>query len=141
MAIVNKAFERFAAIERPVGIGRGAGAGIAALAFMLGLFVADPAAAQSRGSQSDQQACTPDVFRLCSADIPDEKRIVACLVRSRAQLSPACRTVFAEPPRHGPATRKARKSRPGTKTTRTARHGKPMRITSEKKQHRKTRVD
>jgi hypothetical protein len=45
-------------------------------------------------SQEDQTACTPDVMRLCQQDIPDHGRIIACLVRSRLQLSPACSVVF-----------------------------------------------
>jgi hypothetical protein len=52
---------------------------------------ASPAFAQS---QEDQAACTPDVMRLCQQDIPDQSRIVACLVRSKLQLSPACSGVF-----------------------------------------------
>jgi hypothetical protein len=52
---------------------------------------ASPALAQS---QEDQAACTPDVMQLCQQDIPDHSRIVACLVRSRLQLSPACSAVF-----------------------------------------------
>lgn len=59
---------------------------IAALAIAAG-----PAFAQS---QEDQTACTPDVMRLCQQDIPDQSRIVACLVRSRLQLSQACSGVF-----------------------------------------------
>jgi hypothetical protein len=59
---------------------------VAALALGIG-----PAFAQS---QEDQAACTPDVMRLCQQDIPDHSRIVACLVRSRLQLSPACSGVF-----------------------------------------------
>ena len=55
---------------------------------------AGPAFAQS---QEDQTACTPDVMRLCQQDIPDHDRIVACLVRSRLQLSPACSVVFNRP--------------------------------------------
>jgi hypothetical protein len=55
---------------------------------------AGPAFAQS---QEDQTACTPDVMRLCQQDIPDHDRIVACLVRSRPQLSPACSVVFNRP--------------------------------------------
>ena len=31
------------------------------------------------GTVEEQMACTPDVFRLCSAQIPSEERIVACL--------------------------------------------------------------
>jgi hypothetical protein len=59
---------------------------IAALAIAAG-----PAFAQS---QEDQAACTPDVMRLCQQDIPDQGRIIACLVRSKLQLSPACSGVF-----------------------------------------------
>lgn len=47
------------------------------------------------GTQQEQEACTPDVFRLCSAQIPNEDRIVACLNRHLAKLSPACRAVMA----------------------------------------------
>lgn len=46
------------------------------------------------GTADEQQACTPDVFRLCSAQIPNEDRIVACLNRHQAKLSPACRAVM-----------------------------------------------
>ena len=59
---------------------------IAALACAAG-----PAFAQS---QEDQAACTPDVMRLCQQDIPDGGRIIACLVRSKLQLSPTCAGVF-----------------------------------------------
>ena len=52
---------------------------------------ASPAFAQS---QADQAACTPDVMRLCQQDIPDRGRVVACLLKSRLQLSPACSSVF-----------------------------------------------
>lgn len=46
------------------------------------------------GSVDDQLACTPDVFRLCASEIPDEDRIVKCLNRKMASLSPACRQVM-----------------------------------------------
>lgn len=59
---------------------------VAALAMAAG-----PAFAQS---QEDQAACTPDVMRFCQQDIPDQSRIIACLVRSKPQLSPACSEVF-----------------------------------------------
>jgi hypothetical protein len=48
-----------------------------------------------RGTQQEQEACTPDVHRLCAAYIPDEKRIVACLRANIRRLSPACRKVFS----------------------------------------------
>jgi len=50
-----------------------------------------PAFAQS---QDVQTACTPDVMSLCQQDIPDHDRIIACLVRSSLQLSPACSLLF-----------------------------------------------
>jgi hypothetical protein len=63
------------------------------LAFIVAVLAiyAGPAIAQS---QDDQAACTPDVMRLCQQDIPDRDRIIACLVRSKLQLSPACSGVF-----------------------------------------------
>jgi len=62
-----------------------------ALAFIAAITAPLPAFAQS---QEDQAACTPDVMRLCQQDIPDQNRVVACLVRSKLQLSPACSGVF-----------------------------------------------
>jgi hypothetical protein len=50
------------------------------------------------GTAEEQSACTPDVLSLCLFDIPNEERIVACLNRNRAQLSPACRAVIEGPP-------------------------------------------
>ncbi len=47
-----------------------------------------------RGSQADQEACTPDVFRLCSDFVPDEPQILACLQAKHDQLSPACGKVI-----------------------------------------------
>ncbi|MHC2256635.1 hypothetical protein ACVILK_006327 [Bradyrhizobium embrapense] len=57
-----------------------------------------------------QQACTPDAFRLCGPEIPDVDRITACMIRNKAQLSPACRAFF----RGGPEPREAseREERP-----------------------------
>ncbi len=53
---------------------------------------------QDRGSQSDQDACRPEVFRLCADAIPDETEIVACLQRRVAELNPACRQVIDPAP-------------------------------------------
>jgi hypothetical protein len=55
---------------------------------------ASAAAEEYRGTMQQQMACTPDVFRLCGAAIPDVNRIVACLQSNTAQLSGACRAVF-----------------------------------------------
>jgi hypothetical protein len=45
-------------------------------------------------SGAERAACTPDVMRLCSAQIPDARAITACLRAKRAALSTACRTVM-----------------------------------------------
>jgi len=47
-----------------------------------------------RGTWEQQMACTPDVWRLCSDQIPDASRIVACLRANTPQLSNNCRAVF-----------------------------------------------
>jgi hypothetical protein len=44
-----------------------------------------------------QQACTPDAFRLCGDAIPDVDRVTVCMIRNRAQLSPGCRAYFRSP--------------------------------------------
>src|SRR5947207_13911709 len=56
-----------------------------------------------RGTWEQQRACTPDVWRLCGAQIPDVDRIVACLRRNTPPLSDRLRAVFEQsdnaPPR------------------------------------------
>jgi len=47
-----------------------------------------------RGTWEQQMACTPDVWRLCSEQVPDVSRIVACLRQNTPQLSNNCRAVF-----------------------------------------------
>jgi hypothetical protein len=65
-------------------------------------------AQEHRGTMEQQMACTPDVFRLCGAAIPDENRIVACLQANTPQLSAPCRAVFESsdsaipPPQNAP---------------------------------------
>jgi hypothetical protein len=56
--------------------------------------VQNAALAQHSGTLEQQMACTPDVFRLCGAQIPDENRIVACLRQNTVSLSGPCRAVF-----------------------------------------------
>jgi hypothetical protein len=64
-------------------------------------------AQEYRGTADQQQACMGDVFRLCSSEIPDVGRIVACLKHERPRLSDGCRAVFG-----GASTRMAsRRSR------------------------------
>jgi len=45
-----------------------------------------------------EQACTSDAFRLCSAEIPDVDRVTACMVARKSQLSPPCRAQFRPDP-------------------------------------------
>jgi hypothetical protein len=75
-------------------LARGAAVFVAAmlLSVLAGGF--SSANAQYRGTPEMQQACTPDVMRLCSADIPDVERITVCMKRNRPNLSPACGAVF-----------------------------------------------
>jgi hypothetical protein len=47
-----------------------------------------------RGTMEQQMACTPDVWRLCSDQIPDVSAITACLRRNTPNLSDGCRAVF-----------------------------------------------
>jgi hypothetical protein len=58
--------------------------------------------AEYRGTQDQQQACTPDVMRLCSDSVPDVNRIVACLRRNRSNLSAPCGAVFGVGGAHRP---------------------------------------
>jgi hypothetical protein len=51
-------------------------------------------AEEYRGTWEQQMACTPDVWRLCSDQIPDVSRIVTCLRQNTPQLSNNCRAVF-----------------------------------------------
>jgi len=46
----------------------------------------------------EQQACSPDAFRLCGSEIPDIDRVTACMVRKQSQLSPECRKFFRPSP-------------------------------------------
>ncbi len=64
------------------------------LGFALVLAFATHSAPSFAASAEERQACTPDVFRLCSSEIPSVDRIVACMKRERPKLSPACAKVF-----------------------------------------------
>ena len=60
-----------------------------------GLGAVAPASSQEyRGTWEQQMACTPDVWRLCSDQVPDVNRIVSCLRQNTPQLSNGCRAVF-----------------------------------------------
>jgi len=57
--------------------------------------IASPATSIAQDTPEARQACTPDVFRLCSAHIPDADEITACLRAKNAELSAACRKFVA----------------------------------------------
>ena len=44
--------------------------------------------------QEAVQACTGDAIRLCPQTLLDEEQTAACMMTYRAQLSPACRSVY-----------------------------------------------
>jgi hypothetical protein len=58
--------------------------------------------AEYRGTQEQQQACTPDVMRLCPDSVPAVNRIVSCLRRNRSNLSAPCGAVFGAGGAHRP---------------------------------------
>ena len=92
----------------------------------LGLLLAPVGAAKAQGYQGEQDAqsaCTPDVFRLCSQFIPNRGPIVACLTRSRALLSPACRAFFKAPTRVAKAKVGKKRAAKGRKARRAKRRG------------------
>jgi hypothetical protein len=91
---------------------------ILAFALTAGSFVIHGAALaqDNRGTMEQQMACTPDVMRLCGAQIPDVDRIVACLRYNTPQLSEPCRAVF-EPADSMPQ----QQGQPARRSDRTAR--------------------
>lgn len=67
-------------------------------------------------SPDEEQACTPDAFRLCSSEIPDQVRITACMERQKASLSPACKVFFQTPGPTANRSSAARAPKPMTLT-------------------------
>jgi hypothetical protein len=63
---------------------------------LLGAAALAPALAQV--SPEVQQACTPDVMRLCNEFVPDVAKITACMNRKRALVSQTCKAAI-HPPR------------------------------------------
>jgi hypothetical protein len=78
-----------------------------------------------------QQACTPDAFRLCGDAIPDVDRVTVCMIRNKAQLSPACRVFFRAPePERAPVVTPVTTRKPVRLTPVTAR--KPISVKPKK---------
>jgi hypothetical protein len=64
-------------------------------AVLIAIAIALPSSASlAQGTRAQRMACSGDVWRLCSSAIPSVDRIVACLKRERARLSPGCQSVF-----------------------------------------------
>ena len=82
--------------------------GIAAAALLL----LSTGSAGAQGTSREREACTPDVFRLCGAYIPDTDRIAACLRASGPRLSQACYDVFFPPQEVVIEPRRRYRSRP-----------------------------
>jgi len=70
---------------------RGLGFG-AVLSFALLIMGQNGASAQ--GTPEQQEACKPDVFRLCGNFIPNVEPIIACLKANERNLSPPCHDVM-----------------------------------------------
>jgi hypothetical protein len=63
----------------------------------LALLLYTETSAIAQGTDQQREACTPDVFRLCGAYIPDVDRITACLRGNGSRLSRPCYDVFFPP--------------------------------------------
>ncbi len=73
------------------------------LMFATALAVSMWPAASRAYSPEQEQACTGDAMRLCSAYIPDVDRITVCMIQNKSQLTPGCRVHFrSEPSRVAP---------------------------------------
>lgn len=59
------------------------------------LLLASPAMAQQL-SAAQREACSGDFGKYCKGTVPGGGRIIACLARHNAELTPACQKVLAE---------------------------------------------
>lgn len=78
------------------------------------LATAWPAPSFSQGTPEQRLACTPDVFRLCSAFIPNADDITICLRERNSELSDACRQVIQVEITQMPGTRDSNSTRKRT---------------------------
>jgi hypothetical protein len=47
-------------------------------------------------SAEQRAACTPDAYKLCAQEIPNEHAVARCMLRKKPSLSPVCRRVVGE---------------------------------------------
>ena len=83
-----------------------------------------PASSQAY-TPEQEQACTPDAFRLCGSEIPDVGRVTACMVAKKSQLSPACRAHFRPDAEPREAVVRPAAGRPDRAGERASRSAKP----------------
>ena len=62
-----------------------------------------PAAGEAY-TPEQEQACTSDAFRLCSAQIPNVDAVTQCMAAKKSQLSPDCRAQFRSEPKVTPVS-------------------------------------
>jgi hypothetical protein len=79
-------------------------------------FVGQGGASAQQGTPEQQQACQPDVMRLCGNFIPDVDRIVACLKYNEPNLNPACHDVMFPYVPEEPKPKARLKAKPKKKT-------------------------
>jgi hypothetical protein len=75
--------------------------------------------ASAQGTPEQQEACKPDVFRLCGNFIPNVDAIIACLKTNEPNLSSPCHEVMfpyvPEPPKPKAKPRAKAKPKPKKK--------------------------
>jgi hypothetical protein len=88
-----------------------------AAALAIALSGIGPTRASAQGTPEQQEACKPDVFRLCGNFIPNVEPIIACLKANAPNLSPPCHDVMfpyvPEPPK--PKAKAKSKAKPKPK--------------------------
>jgi hypothetical protein len=68
--------------------------GILATATAAALIASLSTALAYQPTSEQRSACMSDVIKLCASDIPNTDRIINCLARQKAQVSPRCRVFF-----------------------------------------------
>ena len=63
-------------------------------AVMVASAIGGSADAFAQGTMQQQNACRPDVFRLCASHIPNVGEIVGCLRGNESRLSEPCHQVM-----------------------------------------------
>ncbi len=55
------------------------------------LLASSSSAGFAQGTPEQRAACMGDVFKVCSAEIPNVAKVTACMKANGPKLSPACR--------------------------------------------------